>query len=523
MSSRLKVSLALLVGFVGLAIAGANLPVDTQLTIRTKLGKRTQPHWLVPTDSKIVRTEGGSGLFRLVGGLLGCAGFATTMHLAGEDERQQRLFWDKQIVADGIQLKEDEVSAEINAGVRLKKLQMDAQADVDLYSLQLQRKFREAIGFVPELVQPALPHGKPGTLDEITNPSDKVEDSTTSAIEPNKYTYINGFISSTCLCWGNQGGGKSWFVRYLVCEKLRLGYRVIAFDPNSNQAAWEGVELYNSYAEIEKMMRWYVNEVQERYESFCASTITEEEWRKKLWEQGRAISIICEEATTYADFIKDEELLAKFFRCGGTLSRKPEMPLTIVVHNNTQFCLGNVKGLGNLIRRMQQIQLIATTDKSSKISQPVASGKALIKMDGSEKWVEVQVPKIESKVIDFRGFRAQKKQPTFISENPPETVGNVPVQEGGEPGTLYGTKAERILGILAEILAGTPEIAVFHSDSPLEQDEKLELAKLIIAEDLGTEKTIWLLWGIRRGGRNHALYTEARAMLERLVEDNNTM
>ena len=315
-------------------------------------------------------------------------------------------------------LKQCEVLGEAD----IKIAAMDAEEavfDAETAGLSDEKK-REYMDFLRAQKTPFLLNGTQ-SLDSINNPSDKVTDEQSAAIESdtlNKHAYINGFVSSTCLCWGNQGGGKSWFVRHLVCEKLRLGYRVIAFDPNSNQAAWKGVELYNSYAEIERMMRWYVKEVEERYEAFCASTITEEQWRKELWEQGQATSVICEEATTYADFIKDEELLARFFRCGGTLSRKPEMPLTIVAHNNTQFCLGNVKSLGNLIRRMQQIQLIATTDKSGKTSQPIASGKALIKMDGSDEWVEVEVPKIESKITDFRGFQVQKTA-SKTSEKPP--------------------------------------------------------------------------------------------------------
>jgi hypothetical protein len=72
--------------------------------------------------------------------------------------------------------------------------------------------------------------------------------------------------------------------------------------------------------------------------------------------------------------------------------------------------------------------------------------------------------------------------------------------------------------MLAELMAGTVETAVFAAEAPLEQDEKMELAKLVIAQDLGLEKTIWLLWGVRRGGRNHHLYTEARAMLDRLIK-----
>ena len=106
--------------------------------------------------------------------------------------------------------------------------------------------------------------------------------------------------------------------------------------------------------------------------------------------------------------------------------------------------------------------------------------------------------------------------PASNSDKPPGTLGNVPEQDAENTGTPYGTRAERLEGMLAEILAGTVETAVFAAESPLEHQDKLDLAKLIIDRDLGIEKTIWLLWGVRRGGRNHNLYTEARAMLERL-------
>lgn len=75
------------------------------------------------------------------------------------------------------------------------------------------------------------------------------------------------------------------------------------------------------------------------------------------------------------------------------------MPITFVAHNNTQSCLDDIKGLANLIARMQQIQLVATTDPET--SQPVASGKALIRLDGSTEWVEVTTPKIEKKITVF--------------------------------------------------------------------------------------------------------------------------
>lgn len=52
----------------------------------------------------------------------------------------------------------------------------------------------------------------------------------------------------------------------------------------------------------------------------------------------------------------------------------------------------------------------------------------------------------------------------------------------------------------------------------------MQLAKLVIAENLGKEKTMFLLWGVTSGGRNHQRYADARAMLDRLIngdENNN--
>lgn len=89
--------------------------------------------------------------------------------------------------------------------------------------------------------------------------------------------------------------------------------------------------------------------------------------------------------------------------------------------------------------------------------------------------------------------------------------------EPEQPGSLTEHR-ERFSEMLEQLLAGTAEKAVFAPDSTLEHWEKMELAKAIVKQELGQEKTIWLLWGVRRGGRNHALYTEAREMLDRLIK-----
>ncbi|AFZ10507.1 hypothetical protein Osc7112_6347 (plasmid) [Oscillatoria nigro-viridis PCC 7112] len=109
--------------------------------------------------------------------------------------------------------------------------------------------------------------------------------------------------------------------------------------------------------------------------------------------------------------------------------------------------------------------------------------------------------------------------PTWNTPNTSENSGTpkTPLEpEPEQPGSLIEQR-EHLSEMLEQLLTGTAEKAVFAADSPLEQEDKMKLAKLVIAQELGQEKTIWLLWGVRRGGRNHALYTEARAMLDRLI------
>jgi hypothetical protein len=60
---------------------------------------------------------------------------------------------------------------------------------------------------------------------------------------------------------------------------------------------------------------------------------------------------------------------------------------------------------------------------------------------------------------------------------------------------------------------------VFADDFPIKKHERrVQLAKLVIAKNLGKLKTIFLLWDVTDGGRNHQRYVDARNMLERLIK-----
>ena len=224
---------------------------------------------------------------------------------------------------------------------------------------------------------------------------------------PSSTKWIDNFISQTALIWGNQGSGKSWMARYIVKLKKDKGYRVVVLDPDSNRAEWEGVESYHDFEEIADFLSWYVKELKGRYKAFNASNMTEDAWRAKLWADGKAIALICEEVTTYVDLIEDKELLTQFFRLGLTKSRKQEMPLTFVSHNNNQTALGGIKGLANLIEKMLQLEL--ETNINPETLQPTASGKGRVKLDGSNQWVPVTLPQLERKITNFG-----EPQPTVV-------------------------------------------------------------------------------------------------------------
>jgi hypothetical protein len=108
---------------------------------------------------------------------------------------------------------------------------------------------------------------------------------------------------------------------------------------------------------------------------------------------------VIEEATTYSSFIKDHEFLSNFGKYALTKSRKQEMPVLIVAHNNTQSCLFGISGLHNLVSKMLQVECLAEINKSS--FKPISTGKARVKLDSSSEWLLVDLPKQDNKIINF--------------------------------------------------------------------------------------------------------------------------
>ncbi|WP_230968174.1 hypothetical protein [Nostoc sp. WHI] len=293
--------------------------------------------------------------------------------------------------------------AEIYAQTEIKVTQMDAQ-DVIFEATTAGMTEEQKAEYIKQLREMKTPYLQGSqSLGQTIDPKDKVEDSEPVPIADNNAAspdaWVQNLVKQTCLIWGNQGGGKSWLARYVAKQKKEAGYRVIVLDPDSNRSEWRGVESYHSWSEIEQQIRDYVSQIEERLQTFNNSSLSEERWREKLWREGKALSLICEEATTYSDFIKDAELLEKFGKLALTKSRKQEMPLTVVAHNNTQSCMFGIKGLHNLVSKMLQVECLAEVDLVTL--QPKSTGFAKVKLDSSSQWLDVSLPKMSAKISDF--------------------------------------------------------------------------------------------------------------------------
>lgn len=367
---RINIALAIGVGVSGLILAGANLPVDTQITHRTQLGDRTQPYWLVPQQSKMIKVRGGLGIVRLFGAIAGTTGFALAMHFAGEDEREQQKFWFRQSALDAVSQKTEQTFAEIDASTELNKKQMEAQAEVDLFSLRLQQNFRDAIGYVPEnYEQLALTHGKPGTLDEFTNPGDKVQEQEVGAIEGEKIPGLTNYPS--VLIYGVPGSGKTTFAEEEVKRRQSEGHQVIVLDPHQAYGSWKECEVIGggmNYEAIDTRLGWFAAEVAKRYKRIQAEANP----------QFQPITLVCDEFTNWAGRCQNS---TEFFRTAVTDIRKAKMLVLIVSHTRTLTGLADAKGMASLRdEALLEIETLGQKDKTTGLAVP--RFEVLVKLPG---------------------------------------------------------------------------------------------------------------------------------------------
>ncbi|CAA9302799.1 hypothetical protein AVDCRST_MAG84-218 [uncultured Microcoleus sp.] len=511
-------------------VAATALPFNDR--IEYKIGNRidSQPAWLVPPKAEFRSLERGYGGIKILLALLSTGGMFLTMLIArseGEQEPvRQRIKQYKNRAYEFGYAAESAYQMSTTA-TRYKKL---AEADEVAFEGEIEQAYMESLGIDPSVQQPLLTGT--ATLESISNPGDKVDPQANSPELPDqivgpKMPVLTNYPS--VLIYGAPGSGKTTFAEQEVKRRLEAGHRVIICDPHAAYGAWAGCEVVGggmNYAAIDAKLEWFAEEVRRRYKRI------ESEPNPTF----QPLTLCCDEFTNWAGRCS---AAGEFFQSALSYIRKAKMFGLIVSHTRTMAGLANAAGMAKLRdEALLEVELLG--QQCPKTGNAIPRYEAVIKLPGMplNKRFILQVPKLsepnnhqptkaDSSYLDPIA-RLQKSVPSFSNPDTTEQTGtppDVPENESPEPGTLDGTRdtrAERLGAMLAEILAGTLQTPVFAPDSPLEHEEKLELAKLVIEQQLGLKKTIWILWGVSRGGRNHQVYKEARAMLERLTGISNS-
>jgi hypothetical protein len=526
--SQLIVSSLLSLGIAGFAGAVA-LPFNDQ--IEFKLGNRieSRPAWLVPPKAEFKGIERGFGGVKILLSLLATGGMVTVMLIArkeGEQEPIRQRIKQYQNKAYEFGFAAESAYQMSTLANRYKKL---ADADEVAFEGEIEQAYLESLGIDPSQ-QPLLTGT--ATLESISNPGDKVDSVATTPELPDQTTgpkmpVLTNYPS--VLIYGAPGSGKTTFAEQEVKRRLEAGHKVIICDPHAAYGAWAGCEVVGGgmdYAAIDAKLEWFANEVRRRYK------IIESQPNPTF----QPLTLCCDEFTNWAGRCS---AAGEFFQSALSDIRKAKMFGLIVSHTRTMAGLANAAGMAKLRdEALLEVELLG--QQCPKTGDAVPRYEAVIKLPGMplNKRFILQVPRLsdpnnhqptkqDSSYLDPIA-RLQNSVPTAPNPDTTEQAGtpaDVPETASPEPGTLDGTRntrPERLSAMLAEILAGTHQTPVFAPDSPLEHEEKLELAKLVIEQQLGLKKTIWILWGVSRGGRNHQVYKEARAMLERLTGISNS-
>jgi hypothetical protein len=560
-------------------IVGATaLPFNDRIEYRIGNKIESQPAWLVPPKAEFRAIERGYGGIKILLSLLATGGMITVMLIARKEaelEPVRQRIKKYQEKAHEFNYAAEAAYQMATTQNRYKKL---TEADERAFEDELESAYCESLGISPQ-EQQALLTGT-ATLESISNPSDKVESSTAAAIEPQQTASPNIEIArQTAAKVLNSLAGINTSIFLAAptrCGKTHtlhkwLGDLITRF-PQAE--VYVIAQKYEDFPGVprdrfmifdplfpEESMK-FLDVVYEKLQTRKSKPATEETYRN------RPIKIILEDwFATYQCLVQKrnaqiwEDKSAKlgsiatvggqynvgYFICtqsfniasSGVADSNIRLNLALIAQGLVRTSSDDEEqgSYGVIEQMLNNPNVIANKNDRDRLSSDL---KLLIPASMTEQTPVILstignpvlglMPKIEvnKSVLDVASS-AQLNSSEDLSGKDREAS----AQDSGSLAKPYGTGVEAseasegsdsaegsegsLEGFLANVLAEA-SAPIFSEDFPLKDHERrVELAKLVIAQNLGKEKTIWLLWGVRPGGRNHALYTEARAMLERLI------
>jgi len=558
---------AIVSGLLSLSIVGfagaTALPFNDR--IEFKVGNRieSRPAWLVPPKAEFKGLERGYGGIKILLALLATGGMVAVMLIARKEGEQEPVR--QRIKAYQNKAYEFNYAAEAayqmaTTQTRYKKL---AEADEVAFEGEIEQAYCESLGIDPQQQQAALTGTT--TLNSVANPGDKVESSTSAAIEPNPNLDISRqtatkilnslagintsiFLAAPTRC-GKTHTLHKWLEDlttrfpqadiYVISQKYEdfpgvARDRLMVFDPLLPEQSMEFLDaVYDKLLERKSKPA-----TEETYRNRPIKLILED-WfathqclvqkrNAQLWESVAAkLGMI---ATVGGQYNVGYFICTQSFNIAssGVADSNIRLNLALIAQGLVRTTKNDEEqgSYGVIEQMLNNSNVIASKETRDRLA---ADLKLLIPTSMTEQTPIILstignpvlglMPKIEVNKGTIEAVPIGNTRNTSESSGTPQ---NTPELEPEQPGSLAEHR-KHLSEVLEQLLAGTVEKAVFAPDSSLEHWEKMELAKLIIQQELGQERTIWLLWGVRRGGRNHHLYTEARAMLDRLIngEENN--
>jgi hypothetical protein len=524
-------------------VAATALPFNDRIEYKIDNRIDSQPAWLVPPKAEFRSLERGYGGIKILLALLSTGGmFLTMLRARSEGEQEpvrQRIKQYKNRAYEFGYAAESAYQMSTTA-TRYKKL---AEADEVAFEGEIEQAYMESLGIDPSAQQPLLTGT--ATLESISNPGDKVDPQANSPELPDqivgpKMPVLTNYPS--VLIYGAPGSGKTTFAEQEVKRRVLAGHRVIICDPHAAYGAWAGCEVVGGgmdYAAIDAKLEWFATEVRRRYkriESEPSPTF-------------QPLTLCCDEFTNWAGRCS---AAGEFFQSALSDIRKAKMFGLIVSHTRTMAGLANAAGMAKLRdEALLEVELLG--QQCPKTGNAVPRYKAVVKLPGMplNKRFILQVPKLsephnhqptkqDSSYLDPIARLGRNTSVDDVSETQNNTSDSssgkdctLPEPDSGKLANPYGKGAagsqdvettsessalnESLNGFLAEVIAENLP-PVFADDFPLKKHERrVQLAKLVIAKNLGKKKTIFLLWGVTDGGRNHQRYADAREMLERLM------
>jgi hypothetical protein len=521
---------AIVSGLLSLSIVGFAGATALQFNdrIEYRIGNRieSQPAWLVPQKAEFRAIERGYGGIKILLALLGTGGMVAVMLIARKEGEQEPVR--QRIKAYQNKAYEFNYAAEAayqmaTTQTRYKKL---AEADEVAFEGEIEQAYCESLGIDPQQQQAALTGTT--TLNSVANPGDKVEAGTSTAIKPEpdratspKMPNLSKYPS--VLIYGVPGAGKSTFTEQEVAKRLKEGHRVIVLDPHAACGQWQECEVIGAgmdYEAIDAKLVWFQKQVKDRYKVISSQS------NPKF----QPLTIVGEEFTNWS---KRCDNSGEHFQTVNSDIRKAECYSIIVSHTRNLAGLGDAKGMGAL-RDESMLEVEIMGEYNAETERATPRFEALVKMPGQSlsdrtlvKLVKHPTPKnavvneVSDAKIDTPNNSSGKDctLPEQDSGNLPNPYGKrTEGSENSEGRNSSEALNESLNGFLAEVLAeNLPPI--FAANFPLKShDRRVQLAKLVIAKNLGKQKTIYLLWGVTDGGRNHQRYADARNMLERLIK-----